>query len=187
METLLNQERIVEGITMGERKMRRSDDEQIVMDPTMWSSLPKEIIRLVFARLPLPLLLQLRRSSLDSNWDINLDDLKFRRLCAQIYSNMCAIVMQEPGYSQRNYSLWVHGGESSSWEDLRLSIGEPFNIVCSSDGGLMCLALTGDCRQLPEHGATPKQHGLIMQLKMDRNSKHYEVLLVPNAEDARPV
>lgn len=129
----------------------------MAMDPTMWGTLPKELIWLVFGHLPLPQLHNLRRSALDRNWDINLDTLSFRQLCAQKHPNMSAVMV--PSKSSGGDFGWGYGGGyelicnvglhsegSILWQKLKLSEGlHASSIMCSSDGGLVCFAIGFKC------------------------------------------
>ena len=196
------------------------EDDSVAMDPSVWSALPRELIWLVIAHLPLPRLRSLRRSALAGKWDLNLADLGFRQLCAQQHANMCAVMVRSnPAFAGsmgrretragRNhsglvYSLGLHSaGDSLLWQKLRLrrKFGETGEFSCimrSSDGGLVCFALTrpsekigdamiivvanpltGDCRELPAHGIRPIQLKM-MQLVMHRTetTQRYQVILV---------
>ncbi|KAG0582874.1 hypothetical protein KC19_3G092500 [Ceratodon purpureus] len=172
------------------------------LDAALWSTLPKELIRFICARLPLPKLLRLQHTARVENWKLNLDDSEFRQLCAKTHTNMCAIMVPEYG-SGVVFNLELHSGESVLWRKLKLPIEEPdyvsrgrSNIMSSADGGLVCFALkfqspeneetmvilvvnplTGDCKELPAHGMCPVELKM-MQLVMDRETKLYQVILV---------
>ncbi|KAG0615989.1 hypothetical protein M758_5G081500 [Ceratodon purpureus] len=183
---------------MGLEAQSKRADDGLVMDPAMWGTLPKELIRLVCAHLPLPELLTLRRSALEDDWDINLDDSGFRRLCGRIHVNLCAVMVPGTGSSNLVYDVGLHSSVvSTAWQKLKLGVGQSSNIMSSSDGGLVCFALpirspshgdtlvirvvnplTEDCRELPEvHGMRP-HHPTMMKLVVDRNTKCYQVILL---------
>lgn len=195
---LESRERGVERAVMGLEGQAERADDGVVMDPGMWGALPKELIRLVCAHMPLPQLLSLRRSALEGKWDINLDDSGFRRLCGQIHANLCAVMVPETGSSNLVYNLGLHSSvQSTSWQKLRLSVGKSSNIMSSSDGGLVCFALpfrspsnddslvirvvnplTGDYRELPAVYGVRPHHPTMMKLVVDRNTKCYQVILL---------
>lgn len=178
-------------------KLGHSDGVALVMDPAMWSSLPRELLPLVFACLPSSQLLSLRRSAIGGKWNIDLTGSEFMSLCAQRHGKMCAVVVKEP--DSPIYNVGVHTtGESIVWQKLRLSTGEPVSTMTSSDGGLVCFALTlqslkeeaplwvklavvnpltCECRVLPKHGVSPFQLKM-MKLVRDRNTGCYQVTLV---------
>ncbi|KAG0576524.1 hypothetical protein KC19_5G086700 [Ceratodon purpureus] len=184
----------VEGSIAGEGQVRRSEDV-FVMDLAKWNTLPKELIRLVCAHLPLPLLLSLRCSAVEGKWSINFDDPEFRRLCAEKHTNMSGMVMLAMDYIY--YIVGVYDVKSfSKQKPLWLDTEQAFSGVSSSDGGLVCFALaikypersdsvvmfvvnplTGDCRELPPHGVRPV-HLKMMQLVMNQKERSYRVLLV---------
>ncbi|KAG0615969.1 hypothetical protein M758_5G080100 [Ceratodon purpureus] len=181
----------VEGNIAGEGQVRRSEDV-FVMDLAKWNTLPKELIQLVCAHLPLPLLLSLRCSAVEGKWSMNFDDPEFRRLCAEKHTNMCGMVM--PAMNYILYIVGVYDVKSfSKQKPLWLDTEKAFSGVSSSDGGLVCFALairrsdsvvmfvvnplTGDCRELPSPGVRPV-HLKMMQLVMNQKEKSYRVLLV---------
>lgn len=119
-----------------------------------WSSLPRELIPNIIARLPLPSLINLRQFSLNPNCNISLDDGEFRRLCAQIHTKIVGLMVPIKGSGsldrriQGFYSVGVHGMESSTWQIIKLSVAREYDLLDSTfyapltscNGGLVSFA-----------------------------------------------
>ncbi|KAG0620538.1 hypothetical protein M758_4G223600 [Ceratodon purpureus] len=174
----------------------------VVMKGALWGKLPKELIRCVCARLPLPKLLSVQCSVMEENWRIDLHDSEFRQMCAETHTSMCAMMVPTLG-SMGVYNLEVSRGEPVFWTKLNLPSPEHADLYCersylisSADGGLLCFALrskspeneepivvivvmnplTGECKELPAHGLSPVQL-MMLELVVDRETKLYQVIL----------
>lgn len=173
-----------------------------VIDPCIWSALPEELVEIVFAKLPMPKIIDLIRDS--EAWSTLSESPNFRQRCSErhFFSLMRWDSASVEGDTVR---ATVFDITSNEWVGFDLA-GFPASGRCSGakvnhgyedsmyahDGGLVCFIppsdlavapvlvsnpLTGEWRSLP---LIPHEHKptLLVQLESDMDTKGYKVMLV---------
>lgn len=165
----------------------------VLMSPTIWSALPKDLLQRVFARLPLADIIRLQCLSKEWNQNLASATSAFKVVCADANPKLFAIIS---GFCfTGKFDVKVYDMKSNTWHATMIDTGytEPFNTMNACDGGLVCFLctsakshvrlpiivcnpLTRSMRALPLH--THKGQPRMLQLVMDRNTKFYKVIVV---------
>lgn len=108
-----------------------------VMNPNLWSSLTKELLHLVFARLPVGGILRLR--CLCTQWKRNVETggSEFLRVCEEAYPRLFGHISS----ARRNGDFWVRVFDSGrdKWSAFKICLeSEPLEMMNACDGGLVC-------------------------------------------------
>lgn len=108
------------------------------MNPCLWSALPDEVLQLVFARLPLPKLNQLR--TLSKKWNRRFsspEDPEFMRACQAAHPGLFAMVIE--GFDLGSISVRLYDTKAKKWYSYidRMDQDHVFT-MCAGDGGLLC-------------------------------------------------
>lgn len=154
------------------------------MDPQIWSNTPPIIQELVFARLPLQSLIQLRL--LSKQWHSYLTSPAFQLSFGDGRPMGFAVVEGENTGHRR---VWAYDARARSWLGLPLAY-LPFSFLVAADGGLLCFVkyakleerlqvvvcnpLTCTWRELPP-AVGVRMFPKSVQMKVDMNSKHYTI------------
>jgi hypothetical protein len=120
-----------------------------LLDPALWSSLPHEMLRLVFARLPLRDIRGLR--CLSKDWDAMVTtDADFHRICDAAHGSSFALVDTD-SHRRGAFVIRVFNVKSNRWDNFKMAIKRPVlarsrtenppemntSVICG-DGGLLC-------------------------------------------------
>lgn len=165
------------------------------MDPALWSTLPKELLQQIFARLPLAQIVRLRCLSTEWEWNLTSKDSEFTRACAEANPKIVAVV--RGGYTQGSVAVSLHDIKTNRWHmfsEHRVA-DQHVETLSAGDGGLVCIVstakntqetplfiavfnpLTRQRRLLPQH-ALRKLELRMVQLVMDRDTGCYKVIVV---------
>ena len=170
-------------------------EKGVLMNSGLWGSLPKEVLQLVFARLPVVAIKRLRCVS--KEWKVNIDTpgSEFRKACEEASTKTFALVYMDPDDDDR---LWarVFDKDSNRWHVFRIN-DEPWVQIIAADGGLVCFVskarrregvrglcitvlnpLTQDRNELPISEHISGTQPTMVQLSVDRDSKQYKVIVV---------
>lgn len=72
--------------------------------PASWSTMPVELLQLVFARLPLPKIIQLRSLSKSWNRSFTSEELEFMRACTDAGPRVFAMITDDGDFGVINFS-----------------------------------------------------------------------------------
>ena len=182
-----------------------------LMDRSLWSTLPQELVELVLARLPMQQLVELCKCS--QVWSALSKSPDFRRECSKRHPKLFGLVGWKE-YPGRTVSTVVYDIESNDWSYRELGLGFPNCIRAddrnaydgaffSCDGGLVCYVsqaslaahpilvgnpLTDEWRVLPRMPCLmlADMDPVLVQLVMEEDGKSYRVILVcANKSDIR--
>lgn len=171
-----------------------------LMDRSLWSTLPQELVELVLARLPMQQLVELCRCS--QVWSIVSRSPDFRRECSKQHPKLFGLVgwKENPG---RRVCTVVCDMDSNEWCYRELGLGFPHSIRANDrhayddakyacDGGLVCYVsqaklsshpilvgnpLTDQWRALPRIPLA-NMKTILVQLVVAEDGKSYRVILV---------
>lgn len=154
------------------------------MDPKIWSNIPPNLLEVIFSRLPLQSLVQIR--NLTKQWRSDFTSPIFQRVCSESRPMGFAVVESEKTDPKR---VWVYDALARSWHALPLAY-LPFSYLVAADGGLFCFVkysrntqclqvavmnpLTCECRELPP-ALGVKMFPKSFQMKVDMKTRHYTI------------
>lgn len=167
-----------------------------LMNPDLWSTLPRELLQCIFARLPLSQIIRLRCVSKEWMRTVTEADsgAEFRRSHAEANPKMFGLIYQTLDHDDKTFGLALCDVRSNEW--YKFAIDTPYTehsfiTMCASDGGLVCIIsrvksntplliivcnpLTRQWKALPS--LSPIQP-LMVQLVMNRDTKGYQVVVV---------
>jgi hypothetical protein len=174
-----------------------------LMDRSLWSTLPQELVELVLARLPMQQLVEICRCS--QLWSIIAKSPEFRHECSKRHPKLFGLVgwKEHPG---RTVCTVVYDIETNDWSCRELGLGFPDYIriddrheyddaFFACDGGLVCYVsqaslsshpilvgnpLTDEWRALPlmPLEILANMEPVLVQLVMEDDGKSYRVILV---------
>jgi hypothetical protein len=145
------------------------------MDHKIWSKLPQVAMELIFARLPLHCIVQIR--TLSKHWYSKIVSPGFQQALSEskAQSRNMAVVMET-----RPKKVWAYDGMEGKWYGLPSQFdGQPV----AADGGLLCFAKFD---MHPEFEGTPCVH-LVVTNPLTQASHHLPPLLGMEANPHRTV
>ncbi|KAG0564463.1 hypothetical protein KC19_8G112300 [Ceratodon purpureus] len=118
-------------------------EEDLLVDLSLWETLPKEVVESICALLPLSKILELLK--LCEPWSRLPTATRFRQFCAKAHGDLFGIVMFDG--KLWTYQLAIYDSKHKEWSHLELSSFLPdyMNYLKQSelffghDGGLMCV------------------------------------------------
>jgi hypothetical protein len=111
-----------------------------VVDPGVWRNLPQELVGRVFGKLPLPTILQFRKSCLD--WSGLVQSSNIKEGCAEGHPKLFGLVVYRP---RTMPYIYIHDIKSEEWLRFELVLpsshdaGAYAEFLYSCDGGLACM------------------------------------------------
>jgi len=169
-----------------------------MIDPGLWSKLSEDLIGLIFARLPIPRIIELQKSS--SAWSSMSDSSSFKRSFADANPNLFGLL----GWDNDLETFWTRmfDAKSMEWHGVELNFPRENGYMDSwyaCDGGLVCFVpecedeeddeewrpfsvyvcnpLTNAWKALPDFPLSKKEP-ILLQLVTDVDENCYRVLLV---------
>jgi len=158
------------------------------MDPDMWSTLPQGLLELIFARLPLHCIVQLR--TLSKQWHANITLPAFQHAYRETgNSQRFAVVMDSERAKPKK--VWAYDVMERRWNGLPLQY-LPFTYLVAAGGGLLCFVkfnrrllgrvivcnpLTHEWRELPpphEVKVMPR----VFHIMVDPELKQYSIFCI---------
>lgn len=109
------------------------------MYPGLWRTLPKELLQLVFARVPVPKINQLR--CLSREWRLSLyTGSNFMWACAEAGPKIFETITE---HCQGLISVWLYDIRANRWHTFMRQFMEKhsFDTMCAGNLGLMCFVL----------------------------------------------
>lgn len=188
-------------VSLESKKMKRA----------LWKALPKELLLLVLARLPVPDITRLRCLSKEWNRDMGTVNSEINQACDEASPTMVACLGRVDNYLSKEYLVSVCDlSKPSSPYSYRLYPGSPMSLeegwhaMCACDGGLACFVsawipsranpvciavvnlLTRVRHQLPPlqyvYSTLPK----MMHIEVDPATNCYRVVVVGKLLKGRP-
>lgn len=166
------------------------------MDPDMWSTLPQGLLELIFARLPLHCIVQLR--TLSKQWHANITLPAFQHAYRETgNSQRFAVVMDSERAKPKK--VWAYDVMERRWNGLPLQY-LPFTYLVAAGGGLLCFVkfnrrllgrvivcnpLTHEWRELPpphEVKVMPR----VFHIMVDSELKQYSIFCIENLTADEP-
>lgn len=166
------------------------------MNPALWSTLPEELLQLVFARLPWREILELRLLSKQWKQSLSSRNSEFRRVCTEANPRLFAMI--SPAYEFGVMSIRMYDIKADTWHHLIDRVAgddEGTWTMFAGDGGLVCVVavpidkkkrplvitvcnpLTRQYVKLPTHDLCSARPRMV-QLVMDRDRASYKVIVV---------
>lgn len=166
-----------------------------MIDPGLWSNLSEDLVGLVFARLPVSRIVELKNSS--SAWSSLSDSSSFKESFAEANPNLFGLL----GWDNNLETFWTRmfDAKSKEWHGVKLNFPLDHGYMDSwyaCDGGLVCFVPESedeeDAGPLPVYICNPltnvwkalpylplsKKEPQLLQLVTDVNTNSYRVFLV---------
>lgn len=138
-------------------------EHEELMNPNLWERLPRDVLQIVFARLPLPDISRLH--CLSRAWRMTMATLDsednalhsdFFTVCGEAYPRLFAFI-KPFGSARVAFKITVFDVKSNKWHTSRIVLGhgQVMETTSASDGGLVCfisslVTLTKQERRLRE-------------------------------------
>ncbi|KAG0566855.1 hypothetical protein KC19_7G093000 [Ceratodon purpureus] len=182
------------------------------MNPALWSTLPTELLQMVFARLPFPQVYQdLRLLSKQWKWNATAGDSELNRARSEVNPKFFAMLFDHVWVTDdyRFSESYMYDAKDNLW---RLFPRQEYGKIMSASGGLVCCVsssklltkvldlktelvkklvteerslrisvcnpLTRQFKELPSHPLNFDRPPLMVDLKVNHDSKYYEVIVV---------
>lgn len=172
-----------------------------VMSPAVWGALPKDLLQIVFARLPLAAISRLKCLSKEWKASIETAHSDFCQVCEAINPKSSFALVTTDGDQHGVFWVRVFDMKANRWHEFEFSSGDRYCVAATAcDGGLVCLLsvspkasrasheylpkpvfltvwnlLTREKKKLPALKHLDGLYPTMVQLFVDPQTKHYKV------------
>ncbi|KAG0578385.1 hypothetical protein KC19_4G019000 [Ceratodon purpureus] len=170
-----------------------------VMSPALWGALPKDLLQIVFARLPLADISRLRCLSKEWKTSIETAHSEFNQVCEAINSRNSFALITTDGDQHGIFWVRVFDMNANRWHEFEFESGDKYCVaLVAHDGGLVCLLslpfesrfsdgsskpviltvwnlLTREKHRLPTLVHLDGSTSTMVHLVVDSQTKHYKV------------